>query len=587
MLRYGLAACQRTLRSVRTEYLEDRALFGAAMDSASDLIVRLDANGHPVSVSSAVRTVLGCEPADLLLRADEDAGDADPTGLHRALATALPDSGGPATIWRARHRNGAPVWLEARCVSLAAGGGMLAVLRDITLQRQLAEKLAASEARLTRLSQQDSLTGLPNRTCFLETADGMMGGSSGAAIFVINLDRFKTVNDVHGHAVGDAILRTVAARLRQMLARPHAVARLGGDEFAALLRAEDGDPAIAAQARDMIRAISAPIEVGEMTLDVGATIGLAVSPRDGSDAAALMRAADIAMTHAKRAGGGSYRFFEDRMGEELALATDLKSELRAAIAAREVVPYFQPLVRLSDGGIVAFEILARWEHPRRGTLPPSRFLPLVEEAGLAPAMFASLLTQACVAARRWPEHVKLAVNISPHELQDESLPDDIADILERNGLDGRRLEIEITENALIHDSRIARGVLDRLRALGIAIALDDFGTGFSSLYHLRELPFDKVKIDKSFMRALDTDADSERYVAAIIGLGRALGLQMTAEGIEDQAVMQRLRDLGCAFGQGYLFGRPVSVEAATAMLAGSGVHTDAVSLSDSGLALPT
>jgi EAL domain-containing protein (putative c-di-GMP-specific phosphodiesterase class I) len=203
-------------------------------------------------------------------------------------------------------------------------------------------------------------------------------------------------------------------------------------------------------------------------------------------------------------------------------------------------------------------------------LPPMRFLPLVEEMGLSAAMFATIVSQTCAAIRGWPERIRVSVNVSPHELQDESLPEDVRAILETHGIAGSRLEIEVTENALIHDSRIARGVIDRLRALGMSMALDDFGTGFSSLYHLREMPFDKIKIDKSFMRALDTDADSARYVAAIIGLGKSLGLEVTAEGVEDSACMKRLMELGCTYGQGYLFGRPMPAAEAGRLLVGAG-----------------
>jgi diguanylate cyclase (GGDEF)-like protein len=444
------------------------------------------------------------------------------------------------------------------------------VLRDISKARRSEEILSDAKERLARVVMQDSLTGLPNRACFLETAERLLGRSTPLAVLIIDLDRFKPINDVHGHAVGDALLREVAARLAEELAGEPIVARLGADEFAALLRVEDGDSGISARVRDLLRVIADPIEVGAMTLDVNATVGISVSPRDGGNVETVLRTADIAMAEAKHAGGGCYRFFERRMGEELILATELKGELRAAIAAGEVVPYFQPLVRLADATVVGFEVLARWEHPVKGLLPPVLFLPLVEEMGLSAAMFGTMLSQVCAAVRAWPPHIRFSVNISPHELQDESLPDDVRAILESHGVPGHQLEIEITENALIHDSRIARGVINRLRDLGLTVALDDFGTGFSSLYHLRELPFDKVKIDKSFMRALGSDAESARYVAAIIGLGQALGLELTAEGVEDTATMVRLQELGCTYGQGYLFGKPTPVaEAAALVRAGS------------------
>jgi EAL domain-containing protein (putative c-di-GMP-specific phosphodiesterase class I) len=258
------------------------------------------------------------------------------------------------------------------------------------------------------------------------------------------------------------------------------------------------------------------------------------------------------------------------MGEALDAETELKHELHNAIATGEIEPYFQPLVRVSDTVVAGFEVLARWVHPRKGVLSPDRFLPLVEELGLSTAMFTAQLERVCMTALAWPPHIRLSLNLSPRELQNKCLPVTVQAILERTGFDGTRLEVEITEDALINDSKVARGVLDGLRALGVTVSLDDFGTGYSSLYHLRELPFDKVKIDKSFMRALDTDAESARYVAAIIGLCHALNLEMTAEGIEDEATLVRLREMGCTYGQGYLFGRPMPAGDACRMLSSSG-----------------
>jgi len=323
------------------------------------------------------------------------------------------------------------------------------------------------------------------------------------------------------------------------------------------LRIPNGDPGVASCARDLIRTISEPMRFGDMTLDVGATIGITVCPRDGTGAIPMLRNAELAIARAKQAGGGTYRFFEPAMGLALEQAAELKRDLRGAIRDGQIVPWFQPVMRLENMSLAAYEVLARWEHPRRGILEPPAFLPLAEEAGASADLFEALLSKACEIARDWPAEVGLSFNVSPHELHDESLPDDVARILARTGFDGARLEVEITENALIHDSKVARGVLDGLRALGVSVALDDFGTGFSSLYHLRELPFDKVKIDRSLMRGLADDADSERYVGAIIGLGHALGLELTAEGVEDEASLARLRLLGCTYGQGNVFARPM------------------------------
>lgn len=534
----------------------------------SDVALRFSPAGTLNYVSASSRSVLGVDPADLL-HAPAGAG-ADPLTVQATLWALSRLADGEEATQRLLLPDGAIIWTQASCHAMGDSDDRLVMLRDITRQRHAEAQLQESTTRLVRLANQDSLTGLANRACFLATAEKLIGGDDRLAMLFIDLHRFRPINDVHGHAVGDVILRETAARLDRELVDEPLVARLGADEFAVLMRAPEGDTAIAARARDIIRVIGEPIQVGPMTLDISATIGIATSPRDGARASTLLRAAGIAMTQARQAGGTCYRFFEQRMAEDLATTGELKADLRGAIASGEIVPYFQPLVRLSDGAVVGFEVLARWVHPERGMLPPMRFLPLVEEMGLSAAMFAAIVSQTCSAIRGWPERIRVSVNVSPHELQDESLPEDVRLILETHGIAGSRLEIEVTENALIHDSRIARGVIDRLRALGMSMALDDFGTGFSSLYHLRELPFDKIKIDKSFMRALDTDADSARYVAAIIGLGQALGLEVTAEGVEDNASMKRLMELGCTYGQGYLFGRPMPAADAGRLLVGAG-----------------
>ena len=534
----------------------------------TDVALRFAPDGGLVHASRSATNILRITPEEL---ADPTSGKFDdPLGIGAVLpALARLEPNEEATL-RVRRPDQEMILVHATCHPIPGHEDRMVMLRDVTRQTQTEQRLEEARERLSRLANEDALTGLANRTCFMETAERLMAGVEPLAMLFVDLDRFRPINDVHGPNVGDLILRTTASRLARELANEPIVARLSADEFAILMRAPDGDDPVAARVRDIIRVVSEPIEVGPMTLDVSATVGIAVSPRDGTRAGTLLRAASIAMTQARQAGGGCYRFFERRMSEELTTAEELKADLRSAIAAGEITPFFQPLVRLDDGQVVGFEVLARWEHPERGLLPPMRFLPLVEETGLSAVMFASILSQACAAARDWPAHVRLSVNISPQELQDESLPEDMSAILATNGFDPSRIEIEVTKNALIHDSRIARGVVTRLRALGLSMALDDFGTGFSSLYHLRELPFDKIKIDKSFMHALDTDAESARYVAAIVGLGQALGLELTAEGIEDPASAARLRDMGCTYGQGYLFGRPMpAVDAGRIVMAGT------------------
>ena len=539
------------LAHLRAEHADQQLLFQTLMEQGPQVIVRLDAVGQPVYVSPSCQAVFGYTPSDLRRRAGPDL--MQPTVDSRIGV---------------RHRDGHMMALTAQTRQLPNSLGAALILTDITELTRTEALLAEARGKLRQRISRDSLTDLANRDCFLATLERALTEEQEVAVLLLDLDRFRPVNDQYGHDTGDRLLREVAARLTLAMAGEPLVARLGDDDFAVLLRAADGDSAIAARARDLIRTLDAPIPTGSVTVDIGASVGIAVSPRDGMSAIGLLRAADIAMTHARAAGGDTYRFFESRMADALARADELRRDLPAAIASGDILPHFQPLVRMDDNAIVGFEVLARWSHPTRGMLPPAEFLPLVEESGLSAAMFGSILTRSCQAALDWPAHIKLAVNMSPIELQDTNLPDLVRDILLTTGFPGDRLEVEITENALVHDAAIAREVLDRLRALGLTVVLDDFGTGYSSLYHLRALPFDKVKIDKAFMRDLDTDPEAARYVAAIIDFGHALGLDLTAEGIENQATHNRLRELGCTYGQGYLLGRPMPAEDANRLMAG-------------------
>ncbi len=531
------------------EHADRQMLFQAAMEHGPQVVVRLDASGHPVYISPSCRPVFGYGPADMPKCFGADL-------MHFAADTCL----------RVRHRDGRTLAIHAQSHRLPDEQGVVLLLTDVTAHQNAEARLSDARVQLAQRAERDGLTGLANRDCFLAAVERALAGKEEVAVFLVDLDRFRQIHDRLGHDASDSVLREVAARLTLAMVGEPLVARLGDDDFAVLLRAADGDAPLAARARDLIRMLEPPVPTGTATAKIGASIGIAAGPRDGTHATALLRAADIAMTHARAAGGNTYRFFESHMAHAMERADELRRELPGAIAAGEIVPYFQPLVRIDDTSVVGFEVLARWEHPILGVLPPIDFLSLVEETGQSAAMFGSLLVCACQAARDWPAHIKLSVNISPIELQDETLPDTVRDILESTGFCGDRLEVEITENALIHDAKVARQVLDRLRQLGLSVALDDFGTGFSSLYHLRELPFDKVKIDKVFMRGLVSDPEASRYVAAIVDFGHALGLDLTAEGIEDTETMNRLRELGCTFGQGYLFGKPMPAEAARSMV---------------------
>jgi predicted signal transduction protein with EAL and GGDEF domain len=318
-------------------------------------------------------------------------------------------------------------------------------------------------------------------------------------------------------------------------------------------------------AEKVIASLTAPITWTTTQVQVGATIGIALLPDDSIDPATLLRSADIAMYRGKREGRGNYRFFEAGMEEELQARAMIEGELRAAIADGSIRPYYQPLVDLPTKQLLGFEVLARWYHPTKGVLSPMLFIPIAEETGLIGDLSFGLLRQACLDAKLWPAHLQLAINVSPCQLQDPRLPERVLGILTETGFPASRLEVEITETALVQDINAARRTLKSLKNLGVRIALDDFGTGYSSLYHLRELKFDKIKIDQSYVRSLGRNAESVKIVDAIIGLGKSLGLLTTAEGIETASELEYLTDQGCSFGQGYLFGAPVPASMVSAL----------------------
>jgi diguanylate cyclase (GGDEF)-like protein/PAS domain S-box-containing protein len=419
-----------------------------------------------------------------------------------------------------------------------------------------------AEALIRHHAEHDALTGLANRRQFsteieraLEVAH--LRGTE-CSILLIDLDRFKPVNDAYGHTTGDAVLCEVATRLSATVRKGDTVARLGGDEFAIITSSRGGDNATEAARRlatRLIAAIRKPIAVGDVTVEVGASIGIARCPGDGKSAEVLLQAADIAMYRGKHEGRGTYRFFEKRMDAEARAMAALEAELRVAIGQQAIEPYFQPLMALPEGKLIGFEILARWNHPKLGFVPPDKFIPLAERIGLIGPLTFSLLRRAAEQASHWPSHLTISLNLSPTQLSDALLPIEILKTITEAGLPASRLEVEITENALVADVKSAKAILMAFRNLGIKVALDDFGTGYSSLHHLRELPFDRLKIDRSFVQAMGSDAESGKIVNAILGLAHSMGLPATAEGIENADVLDALNKGGCEIGQGYYFGK--------------------------------
>ena len=442
-------------------------------------------------------------------------------------------------------------------------------VQDLQAAHRAAEE---AQKRADALARYDPLTGLANRRVFLDDLQAAIEerGRDPApfAVFVLDLDRFKPVNDVHGHATGDQVLCEVAERLRLCIGEEGLIARLGGDEFAALVRPAGASgemtDGVIKLANQILSAVSEPILFGEKAIEVGVSIGASVCPFDGDDPETLIQNADLAMYRAKRDGRATFQFFEAGMEREVKARAALESDLRRAIAREEIKPYYQPIVALADQRVVGFEILARWEHPDGRIVPPDAFIPLAEETGLIAEMTFSLLRRACRNSADWPDDVGLSLNVSPVQLKDPHLPTRLLAVLAASDFPPQRLEIEITETALVGDLATARSVLSQLQSLGIRIALDDFGTGYSSLCHLRDFSLDRIKIDRSFVQTLMRDPDSEKIITAILGLGTSLGLPTTAEGIEDIDTVRRMAASGCELGQGYYFARAMPAQEAKA-----------------------
>ncbi|MDD1532982.1 MULTISPECIES: EAL domain-containing protein [unclassified Bradyrhizobium] len=432
------------------------------------------------------------------------------------------------------------------------GGGWVATFEDIT------EWLEA-QAKISHMARHDALTGLPNRVLFHEQLEqGLRRTRSGEqlAVLCLDLDHFKDINDSLGHPIGDALLEEVGRRLTAAVGESDTVARLGGDEFAVVQIGRSEEAAARSLARRLVEAISAPYGIEDHQIVIGVSIGISLSPQDGSNPDELLKNADLALYRAKADGRGTYRFFEPGMDARAQARRLLEMDLRAALQRGEFAAYYQPIRDVVSGRVVAFEALLRWNHPQRGLISPIDFIPLAEETGLIVQLGEFVLRAACADAATWPDDVDLAVNLSPVQFKNPNLIASVAEALAASGLEARRLELEITESVLLQNSEATLTTLHELRAMGVRISLDDFGTGYSSLSYLRSFPFDKIKIDRSFVAELATRDDSMAIIRAVTGLGRSLGIVTTAEGVENDVQLELLRREGCDQAQGYLFSKP-------------------------------
>jgi diguanylate cyclase (GGDEF)-like protein/PAS domain S-box-containing protein len=436
-------------------------------------------------------------------------------------------------------------------------GGWVATHQDITAQKR-------AETQIAYMARHDGLTGLANRAVLLEKMEEALARlrrhGNRFTVFMLDLDLFKTVNDSLGHPVGDELLKVVAGRLSACIRETDTVARLGGDEFAILATA-DGDQreAAIATANRLLGAVAAPCDLDGHHVNIGTSVGIALAPEHGTDVDQLVKNADLALYKAKSEGRDAYRIFEDAMGVEVRTRRAHQIDLRNALSNDEFELYYQPIVDIQTRQTASIEALIRWHHPQRGMIPPADFIPLAEESGLINQIGEWVLRKACSDALHWPPHIKVSVNLSAVQFRKIGPIDSFCQTLRESGLPPERLELEITESVLLQGNAENVETLHRLRLMGISIVLDDFGTGYSSLSYLRMFPFDKIKIDRSFVHELAKNADCAAIVSAVAGLGRSLRIDTVAEGVETEDQLLLVHAAGCTHAQGYLFGRPCPV----------------------------
>jgi diguanylate cyclase (GGDEF)-like protein len=557
MAAYILSAnANRALDTVNGRLKEQNMLFDAALNNMLQGLSMFDArerllvfNNRFVEMYGLSREVVrpGCPLIELVRHSIEVAhSNQDAEQIRREIVAA-----------RAEGRSGscAIETEDRRKFSIIstpmADGGFVVTHEDVTERQR-------SEAMIAYMAHHDALTDLPNRVRFQERlceALARVHRGENLAVLCLDLDRFKGVNDTVGHPIGDLLLKAAADRLRQCIRSTDLIARIGGDEFAIVQTNIQQTADATMLASRMIEAVSAPYEIEDHQLVIGLSVGITVAPNDGVDADQLLKNADMALYRAKADGRGVYRFFEAEMDARMQVRRTMELDLRRAIANGEFELYYQPLFNTGTQEITAFEALIRWHHPVRGMIPPLDFVPLAEETGLIVPMGEWVMHRACEQAARWPTQARVAVNLSPAQFRGKTLLSMVSAALARSGLAPDRLELEITESVLLQDSEATLALLNDLRALGVRISMDDFGTGYSSLSYLRKFPFDKIKIDGSFIR--DITEQGLPIVRAVAAMGSGLGIVTTAEGVETAEQLELLQREGCTEVQGYLLSQPL------------------------------
>jgi diguanylate cyclase (GGDEF)-like protein/PAS domain S-box-containing protein len=549
-------------RKAELERDRARAFLDTVIENVPVTLVVKDAREHRfVLVNRAAEQLWGLPRAGIIGKNDHDLFPKDAADQIKAYDLVVLRSGDQLFIdEHPLHTpgNGTRLVTSKRLAILGPNGEpeyLLGVIEDITERRR-------AEERIAHLAHHDPLTDLPNRAAFNEYLDAIVARATRSddpfALLAIDLDRFKEVNDVFGHSAGDALLCEVTARLKDT-AEGAFVARLGGDEFTLICDTGPQPATAEVLAARLQAAFAGVIEIAGHQMRIGLSIGIALFPTDGADAATLRSNADIALYRTKAEGRGTVRFFEADMDKRLRERRTLQRDLQGAVKRGELAIHFQPQSRVGVG-IVGFEALLRWHHPSRGMIAPNTFIPLAEESGLIISIGDWILRETCREAASWPRPLQIAVNLSPVQFQHGDLPGRVHAILLETGLAANRLELEITEGVLIGDFSRALSILRKLKALGVRIAMDDFGTGYSSLSYLQSFPFDKIKIDRSFVSNLDRSSQSAAIIRAVIGLGRGLELPVVAEGVETAEQLAFLTDEACDEIQGYLVGRPLPIE---------------------------
>lgn len=554
---------------------ESEARFRAFADDAPVMIWVTDVEGMNTFVSRGWLTATG-------QTLDEALGEGWLACVHpddvepscAIFADALARRRSYTNEYRLRRTNGAWSWVidvgQPRFLADGTFIGYIGCCVDISARRQAEDDRVLAQLQVFHMSRHDMLTGLPNRhyfgECYQEAVADLMPGRS-VAVLMLDLDGFKAVNDTRGHPVGDQVLRQVADRLRTSVRSTDTVARLGGDEFAVIQTPVRSEKEACDLARRLIAAVSKPYDLDGTVPEVGASVGIAFARSQGDTAEEVMRSADVALYAAKQAGRGTCRVFDEATDIHLQTRQKMKAALRTALGKGELSVFFQPLVGLGDGEVTACEALMRWHRKGAGWVTPDQFIPVAEEAGLIGAMGEWVLHEACAQATRWPGHVSVAVNLSPLQFHGGALVDSVVSALRASGLPPERLQLEITESVLLDPTDRNIGILQELRGVGVKIVMDDFGTGYSSLGYLRSFPFDKIKVDRSFIRDLPHAREALAILKAVAGLGRSLNMRTTVEGVETQEQLDCARAEGVDEAQGYFFSRPLPAPAIETFIA--------------------